>query len=127
MQEGMFGLREWEDEGFTPQAQDADDPSYDPVQTVRTARQPSARVTSPPLSCPGPPAPPPSFPTSSAPACNICSCLIFTASVCHCNVHYHAWAVSAMPAMPAMPALASRDLQTANTVVMSMFASVKLL
>ena len=44
LQEGMFGLREWEEEGFVPQAQDVDDPSYDPVQTVKKARQPSARV-----------------------------------------------------------------------------------
>ncbi|KAL3146410.1 hypothetical protein ABBQ32_003092 [Trebouxia sp. C0010 RCD-2024] len=43
-QEGMFGLREWEEEGFVPQAQDVDDPSYDPVPTVKKARQPSARV-----------------------------------------------------------------------------------
>ena len=39
----MFGLREWEEEGFMPQAQDADDPSYDPA-AVKKARQPSARV-----------------------------------------------------------------------------------
>lgn len=43
VQEGMFGLREWEDEGFTPQAQDVDDPSYDPT-VIKKARQPSARV-----------------------------------------------------------------------------------
>lgn len=49
-QEGMFGLREWEEEGFTPQAQDAEDPSYDPV-AVRKSRQPAARVlpTLPPM------------------------------------------------------------------------------
>lgn len=44
LQEGMFGLREWEDEGFMPPTQDADDPSYDPSGSVRKARQPSARV-----------------------------------------------------------------------------------
>lgn len=42
----MFGLREWEEEGFTPQAQDAEDPSYDPV-AARKTRQPSARVSDP--------------------------------------------------------------------------------
>ena len=44
LQEGMFGLREWEDEGFMPPTQDADDSTYDPSVSVRKARQPSARV-----------------------------------------------------------------------------------
>lgn len=45
LQEGMFGLREWEeDEGFIPPTQDANDPSYDPSGSVKKARQPSARV-----------------------------------------------------------------------------------
>ena len=69
----MFGLREWEEEGFIPQAQDADDPSYDPVQTVRKARQPSARVTTPP-----PPPPTTLFPCMqhlpTLPALPICYC-----------------------------------------------------
>ncbi len=43
VQEGMFGLREWEDEGFMPQAQEADDPTYDPT-SIKKPRQPSARV-----------------------------------------------------------------------------------
>ncbi|DBA68284.1 hypothetical protein WJX79_001596 [Trebouxia sp. C0005] len=44
-QEGMFGLREWEeDEGFIPPTQDANDPSYDPSGSVKKARQPSARA-----------------------------------------------------------------------------------
>lgn len=47
----MFGLREWEEEGFVPQAQDVDDPSYDPVPTPKKARQPSARVNSSPSPC----------------------------------------------------------------------------
>lgn len=51
LQEGMFGLREWEDEGFMPPTQDADDPSYDPSGSVRKARQPSARVHLPALDC----------------------------------------------------------------------------
>ena len=42
-QEGMFGLREWEEEGFMPQPQDMDDPNYGQAP-VRKARQPSARV-----------------------------------------------------------------------------------
>jgi len=51
LQEGMFGLREWEDEGFMPPTQDADDPSYDPSGSVRKARQPSARVYLSALDC----------------------------------------------------------------------------
>lgn len=47
----MFGLREWEEEGFMPQAQDANDPSYDPVPAVKKARQPSARVNPCPSPC----------------------------------------------------------------------------
>ena len=39
----MFGLREWEEEGFMPQPQDIDDPNYGQAP-VRKARQPSARV-----------------------------------------------------------------------------------
>ena len=39
----MFGLREWEEEGFLPQVQEAEDPSYDPAPARKT-RQPSARV-----------------------------------------------------------------------------------
>lgn len=50
-QEGMFGLREWEEEGFMPPTQDIDDPSYDPSGSVRKARQPSARVYLLPLNC----------------------------------------------------------------------------
>lgn len=39
----MFGLQEWEDEGFLPQIQEAEDPNYDPAPARKT-RQPSARV-----------------------------------------------------------------------------------
>lgn len=43
LQEGMFGLREWEDEGFLLQIQEAEDHNYDPAP-VRRTRQTPARV-----------------------------------------------------------------------------------
>ncbi len=67
----MFGLREWEEEGFVPQAQDVDDPSYDPVQPVKKARQPSARVR------------PLLFPTMENPACCNSSALAVACTVLH--------------------------------------------
>ena len=95
----MFGLREWEEEGFVPQAQDADDPSYDPVQTVRKARQPSARVT-PPSARPALPLPlPPSLhPASAAKSSSV---LLSVVAVQSTHAQYHTWALPATPRPPA--------------------------